>query len=67
MRERNGDATHSSHPLLLPFPLALSLLQTGTHTHTQTHKDAFPETGCVIPGAVCACVCSVASVVSDYL
>ena len=26
--------------------------------HTQTHRDAFLETGCVIPGAVCACVCA---------
>ena len=28
------------------------------HAHTHTHTDAFPETGCMIPGAVCARVCA---------
>ena len=58
MRERNGDAIQPSHPLLLPFPLALSLLQTCTHIHIQTHRDVFPETGCMISGAVCARLCA---------
>ena len=44
------------------FCCSLSLLPSvfckQAHMHTQTHRDAFPETGCMIPGAVCACVCA---------
>ena len=65
MRERNGDAIRPSHPVA-PSPSCPQSLA-NRRTDTQAHRDASPESGCVIPGAVCACVCSIASVVSDSL
>ena len=38
MRERIGDAIQPSHPLLLPFPLALPIAQSFANMHTYTHK-----------------------------